>query len=152
MLRVSRFAKLLAVFILASCDRQGSTGQTSNHRILDANDVGPYERGRRREIELTGAALELLEQARSPQQHAVIESAADAERITTAAAKASGLGPAEYRSMIRRVDSTLIGAGRVWTELPAARIDSLRVALVVLRSRLAAEMTQSFQANSRTRP
>src|SRR4051812_19684665 len=152
MLHVSNFARLLAAILLTGCSRNGTTDGTSRDRLLDSNDVAAYERGRRREIELTSAALELLAQARSPQQHAVIEGAADAERITTAAAKASGLDPNDYRMLVRRVDSTLIGARRAPTDLTASRIDSLRVALVVMRSRLAAEMAQSFPGDPRAKP
>ena len=149
-------AGLLLLALLVGCERRPAPEVRSSARPgLSASDLTAYERGRRREIELTRAALELVRQAGSPAQHAVMEAVADPDHMATDAARGAGLTPEAYRAMVGRVDSVLVAESSLATDASAQRLDSLRVALVVLRSRLAAEVSQPFNATPnapRSRP
>jgi hypothetical protein len=131
----------------AAIPRPGATPAASEMEALASTDLAAYERGRSREVTLMRAAFSRVDRAadslaRAAALAAANAAAAGAEREGAAAA---GLPEASYRALVRRVDAAL-------RRLPAAqadsvagttpdewrRLDSLRVELTVLRSRLAA--------------
>lgn len=151
MSRVSE-AAALSLLMLFGCERRATPEPRAGAAPrLSRGDVTAYELGRRREIELTRAALELVQHTGSAAQHSVMEAAADPDHMTVDAARVSGLRVEEYRSMVSRVDSALVLDSSLSTDASARRLDSLRVALVVLRSRLSAEVSQPFVAKPVTR-
>lgn len=116
----------------------------------DSGELAAYERGVRREIRLTEAALRLLECAPSPEQRAAVRLLSGSGQIVSGGARAAGLDSVPYGLLVSRVDSELRERGRAGAfSLDAGRLDSLRVRLVVLRTRLAGEAAQRFDARSR---
>jgi hypothetical protein len=130
-----------------------------------AAEAAAYRLGRQREIVLTEAALRLLHCAASADEHTVVQAATESDRIAADGARAAGLGTTQYERMAARVDSFLVarsggGVGGGFAAAPpagesgsppddlAAQLDSLRVQLVVERSRLAAETAQPFDARA----
>lgn len=126
---------LLAGSLMSCRDRGGSAASTPPPRsgvpyLLVPSEATAYRRGREREIALLREAIS---------RHRSFSPAASRE----AGATAAGLSPDAYEHLVARVDSGL----RLRTALPApdstgpvraewAELDSLRVELAVLRSRL----------------
>jgi len=148
-------AGLLVLQLQSGCDRTPSPGpRTDVAARLMPSEVIAYERGRLREIELTRAALQLVRQSRSDAQYAVLQSVADPVHMRSDAARALGITPDEYAQLVRRVDSALLVDTNEAAVASAHHLDSLRVTLVVLRSRLAAEVAEPFNpaAAPRSKP
>jgi hypothetical protein len=145
---------LLAMAVLgAECGPERTVPPDSPHLATSAApftdaDVRAYLVGRRREIDLTNAALVLLPCAVTPEQRAVLEAGATTDGVEPDAAAKAGLALASYRRLTGRVDSALVPSvgGRDsathLTDPLFAALDSLRVRLVVLRARVNAEMAQ----------
>jgi hypothetical protein len=123
-------------------------------------DLVAYGRGLERELVLNRAALDALRRTRDPDERAVLVAGADRTRTALEGARAAGLTAGEYHRIVVAVGAFLVartdtaGELRRPDEIPggwlseraeslavwmAPRLDSLRVALVVLRSRVAAE-------------
>jgi hypothetical protein len=119
--------------------------RSSSAQRLLPSELLTYERGQRREIELTRAALQLVRQSNTAAQYVVLQSAADPRNMRADAARALGLTSDEYLRVVRHVDSAL-AADANGTAASVQHLDSLRVALVVLRSRLAAEVSEPFNS------
>jgi hypothetical protein len=114
------------------------------------NDARTYAEGRRHEIEFTNAALAMLVCARTPDQRSVIVAGASSEHAEVAAAAGVGLRVADYRALVVRVDSTLRAARDL--DARARRLDSLRVQLTVLRTRMNARQSQQLDSTHTTQP
>ncbi len=101
---------------------------------FDTAAARAYTEGRRHEIEFTNAALALLACATTPDQRSVIAAGASSHHAEVEAARGVAMRVADYRSLVDRVDSVL----RVSRELDdhTRPLDSLRVQLTVLRTRL----------------
>lgn len=118
---------------------------------VSAEELAAYEAGRRQEINLTAAALALLDCANSAEQQTVLAGAGATDRIERDAAADGGMRVSDYHRLVSRVDSVLQrqtsapGAAGPRIQVPQARrLDSLRVQLMVLRTRVAAEVSQPF--------
>jgi len=140
----------------APVDARAATAAPLGGAVLDA-----YRLGRRREIALSEAALRLLRCAGSAAEHAVVQEAAGAGVIAADGARATGMDLAQYTSLAARVDSLLVarrdglgpdagpaGGDPSLPDVVATQLDSLRVRFVVVRSRLAAEAAQPFDARA----
>lgn len=135
---------------------------------LEVGDLVAYGSGLERELALTGAAVVALRRARDPNERAVLAAGADPVRIGLEGARAAGLTADRYRRLVGEVDSILLGlagadparaVGRLLSARAksrfatiAPRLDSLRVALVVLRARVAAEAARSCTERRRLVP
>lgn|GEM_PF-3891243 len=119
-------------------------------------DVEAYRRGVAREVALVRAAIATLRRTGDADERAVVVAGAAVERTSVEGARVAGLPLDRYRQMVGLVDSLLLARGAAAdpaaTTVPgrpavgvvplvgvAASLDSLRVDLVVARSRLAAE-------------
>ncbi|HEX7939130.1 MAG TPA: hypothetical protein VF483_09085 [Gemmatimonadaceae bacterium] len=107
-------------------------------------DADHYADGRGEEIRFTGAALAMMACATSRDQLAVLVAGASPDHAERAAAARVGMRVVDYRALVARVDSTL----RQSSELDATtrRLDSLRVRLTVLRTRVSAELSPSVDS------
>ncbi len=146
----SGFAVFLLSANLSACGQQeaprapAAAAQVAVQRA-DSDDLAAYERGVRREIGLTEAALRLLECAPSTEQRSAVAILSSSGQILSAGARAAGLDSVPYGLLVARVDSELrVRGGRGLFAGDAGRLDSLRVRLVVLRTRHASEAAQSF--------
>lgn len=115
---------------------------------IDTVAARAYAEGRGHEIEFTKAALAMLACATTPDQRSVIAAGASPDNAEIAAAGGVKMRVADYRSLVDRVDSAL----RVSRELDdrTRPLDSLRVQLTVLRTRMNAR--QSSQPASTQNP
>lgn len=110
-------------------------------------EVRAYATGRRREIELTGTALQMLSRTGNAAQRAVLSAGAAADHVEQEGAATAGMRVAEYRLLVARVDTLLrlsLSLSGPDTSVRLAgsamhRLDSLRVELTVLRARVNAE-------------
>ena len=123
-------------------------------------DLVVYGTGVEREAALTRAALTAMRRTGDPNERAVLAAGAEPGRTSLDGARAAGVPLARYRQVVAAVDSLLVEretrerAGREVGAAPLSaqtesnsiwavpRLDSLRVELVVLRSRLAAELAR----------
>ena len=145
---------LLVLLSGGGCERMSPRAQGGAETRLLQSEMVVYERGHLREIELTRAALQLVRQSSSDAQHAVLESATDPSHMQSDAARALGMTPDDYARIVRHVDSALLADTSSAGFASAQHLDSMRVTLVVLRSRLAAEVAEPYNAirASRSRP
>jgi hypothetical protein len=152
---VSTVALMLAV----ACGRERApTGSrsapavtASAARALEVEDMAAYERGKMREIALANTALTVMQRTRDPNARAIVAAGAGEEHLDSAGAEAAGIPVRRYRQLVVQVDSVLLKGeedpgGEASTQTAAQtraawlpRLDSLRVQLTVLLSRLAAE-------------
>lgn len=119
-------------------------------------DVAAYRRGVTREVTLVRAAIATLRRTGDADERAVVVAGAASERTSIEGARVAGLPLDRYRQLVAVVDSLLLSrgaaAGHSGPAVPGgsvrggaplagieASLDSLRVDLVVARSRLAAE-------------
>jgi hypothetical protein len=111
-----------------------------------------YQRGKTREIALATTALAVMRRTRDPNARVIVAAGTGEAQLEIAGAEAAGIPVSRYRQLVVEVDSLLAeGDGQVGGGPAAAmatirtraawapRLDSLRVQLTVLRSRLAAE-------------
>lgn len=152
----AQFARILGVAIAVAaggCSRSDAPPKaveptrTAPRSSLTAGELRSYTEGRRREIELTGAALALLSCTSNPDQRTVLIAGAAPDHAEGDAAVRAGLGVADYRRLVAHVDSIL----RAVSDQPDSqtrRLDSLRVELAVLRARIGAEQSQLSQPGS----
>jgi hypothetical protein len=142
-------ARIAAAFLMAAgCSARAALAQSP---------VSRYETGRRRELELTAAALGLIVCAPSADQRSVAAGAAASDHIESDAAREADLRVSDYRLLVSRVDSQLLATPphppvRDLTPALARRLDSLRVALVVARARLSTEARQPFHHRAASCP
>ena len=116
--------------------------------------LAAYESGRRRELDLTVAALSLIACASTANEHAVAVAAAATDHIETEGARVAAMRLSDYRALVARVDSQLVldARSRVPNLTPrlAHHLDSLRVALVVMRARVAAMSSTPYQGREKS--
>ena len=115
---------------------------------LHAIDARTYRAGRQREIELTNAALALLPCVETPEQRSVLGAGAAPDHVETDAAARAGLSLAAYRRLVAWVDSILKKDSN-GVDPDERRLDSLRVTLTVLRTRVSAEQARQPSTNRR---
>ncbi len=127
---------------------------------LGTAELMAYGSGHEREAALARAALAALRRARGEEERAILIAGADTLRTLLEGARAAGVRAPRYRRIVSAVDSLLLSreGGRARSPVrsnprltPQAeslaswilpRLDSLRIELLVLRSRLAAETSR----------
>jgi hypothetical protein len=119
--------------LIVSCRSAPAQGR------IDAGDARAYAAGRRHEIEFTNSALAMLACATTPDQRSVIVAGATPGQAEIAAAGGAGMRVADYRTLVVRVDSVLRGSREL--DLRTQHLDSLRVQLTVLRTRMNARQS-----------
>jgi hypothetical protein len=121
---------------------------------IDAVAARAYAEGRGREIEFTDAALAMLACATTEDQRSVIAAGASPDHAEIAAAGGVGMRVADYRALVVRVDSVLRGSREL--DVRTQHLDSLRVQLTVLRTRMNAgqspQLASTQNPQSRSRP
>lgn len=127
--RLARGPVLAALLSLAVSCRAAPAQEA-----IDGVAAQAYAEGRGREIEFTDAALALLACAATQAQHSVIAAGASTDHAEVAAADRIGMRVAEYRVLVVRVDSVLRGSRAL--DVRTRHLDSLRVQLAVLRTRM----------------
>lgn len=118
---------------------------------IDAAAARAYAEGRGHEIEFVNTALAMLACATTPEQRSVIAAGASSHHAEIEAARGVAMRVADYRALVVRVDSVLRGSREL--DDHTRPLDSLRVQLTVLRTRLNGRQssqpsTQSPQARS----
>jgi hypothetical protein len=121
---------ILLAILMFSCREAPAQG------TIDASTARSYSAGRSQEIDFISAALGMLACAKTADQRRVVLAGATPEHGEIAAAAVLAMRVADYRALVRRVDSVL----RVSRDLDSRtrRLDSLRVELTVLQTRMSA--------------
>lgn len=106
---------------------------------IDAVAARAYAEGRGHEIDFTNTALAMLACATTQDQRSVIAAGASPDHAEIAAAGGVGMRVADYRALVVRVDSVLRGSREL--DAGTRHLDSLRVQLTVLRTRMNARQS-----------